>query len=232
MNSRTIALQAADGGHFQAYLATPDAGYAPGIVLLQEIFGVNALMRALADGYALAGFHVIVPDLFWRQQPNVQLDDQREADWQRAFELYQGFDEDRGVEDAIAALQALRALPLCTRIGSVGFCLGGKLAYLMATRSDAHCNVSYYGVGLENNLHELVNLKAPYLAHLAEEDEFVPKEAQAQILAALAPYPITTTYSYPGVNHAFARPGGAHFDPEAAALANQRTMEFLQRHLS
>ena len=232
MSSQTITVAAPSGGHFSAYLAKPEAGFAPGLVLLQEIFGVNDLMRALADGYALAGFYVIVPDLFWRQQPGVELDDQQEADWQRAFALYQGFDEDQGVADAIAALQALRALPHCTRVGSVGYCLGGKLAYLMATRSDTHCNVSYYGVGIENNLHELAQIKQPYLAHIAAADEFVPPEAQTQLLEAFAPYPITTAYQYPDVNHAFARPGGANFNPEAAGLANQRTLEFLKQHLA
>ncbi|NJK99059.1 MAG: dienelactone hydrolase family protein [Spirulinaceae cyanobacterium SM2_1_0] len=231
MSSQTITITATDGGRFSAYLATPDAGYAPGVVLLQEIFGVNGLMRALADGYALAGFHVLVPDLFWRQQPGIELDDHDAADLERAFALYQAFDETQGVQDAIAALKALRQLPHCTRVGTVGFCLGGKLAYLMAARADAHCNVSYYGVGIEQNLTELAQIKAPYLAHIAEADEFVPPAAQAQLIAAFDPYPITTVHTYPGVNHAFARPGGAAFNAEMAGLANQRTMEFLQRHL-
>ncbi|NEO26021.1 MAG: dienelactone hydrolase family protein, partial [Kamptonema sp. SIO4C4] len=153
--SKEITIQASDGGSFQAYLATPNADLAPGVVMIQEIFGVNETMRGLADGYAAAGYLAIVPDLFWRQEAGVQLSDQKEADWKRAFELYQGFDEDKGTEDLIATLNTLRLMENCLgRVGTVGFCLGGKLAYLMATRSDADCNVGYYGVGIEKNLDE------------------------------------------------------------------------------
>ncbi|MEE8445248.1 MAG: dienelactone hydrolase family protein, partial [Alphaproteobacteria bacterium] len=181
-----ITIAAADGGSFSAYLATPPSGSGPGVVLIQEIFGVNHFMRSMADHYAGQGYVAICPDLFWRQEPGIQLTDQTKAEWARAFELFQGFDVEKGVDDLIATLSHLRGLDACTgKVGSVGFCLGGKLAYLMAARSDAECNVGYYGVGIQDMLDEASNIGAPLLLHVAEQDEYVPKDAQAKIHGAL-----------------------------------------------
>src|SRR5216683_6653631 len=145
-----VTIRAADGGSFSGYLATPKGGKGPGILVIQEIFGVNKVMRDIADGYAAQGFTALCPDLFWRQQPGIQLTDQSEAEWKRAFELYQGFNEAKGVGDLIVSLEHLRGLPQSNgKVGTVGYCLGGKLAYLMATRSNADANVGYYGVGID-----------------------------------------------------------------------------------
>src|SRR5499426_2433148 len=147
-----------DGDEFDAYLALPASGSGPGVALLQEIFGVNRVMRSIADWYARRGFVVICPDLFWRQERGVQLTDQTEAEWQRAFALYQGLDVDKAVEDAGATLAFLRQHPACMgKVGAVGFCLGGKLAYLLATRYAPDCSIGYYGVGIENALDEVAN---------------------------------------------------------------------------
>ena len=225
-----ITINSDDGAQISAYLAKPGSGPAPGIVVLQEIFGVNPAMRSIADDLALKGYLALVPDLFWRQEPNLQLSDK--TDWDRALELYQGFDENAGIRDATAALAQLRTLPGCSgKAGSIGFCLGGKLAYLMATRSDADCSVAYYGVGIEAALDEATNIKKPLLLHVAEDDDFVPPEAQAQVADALAANRWVNRYSYAGVGHAFARPGGTHYDIAAASLAEQRTTEFLALHL-
>lgn len=219
-------------GNFSAYLATPASGSGAGMILIQEIFGVNKVMRDIANQHAANGYLALCPDLFWRQEPGIQLTDQTDEEWQRAFALYQDFNPDKGVDDLIAALDHLRALDGCSgRVGTVGYCLGGKLAYMMATRSNADCNVSYYGVAIETLLDEAANITRPLLLHIAEEDEFVPKEAQAQIKATLAANPHVTIHSYPGVGHAFARVGGQHFNEEAAALANRRTTEFFKKHL-
>lgn len=227
-----VTLQAVDGGKFGAYLASPASGTGPGIVLIQEIFGVNAQIRARADALAAEGFFVICPDLFWRQQPGIQLTDKSDAEWARAFELYKGFNEALGVEDLIAALSYLRKVPGCTgRVGSVGYCLGGKLAYLMATRSSADCNVGYYGVGIDGALNEIGAINHPLMLHIAEEDEYCPPAAQAQIKAALAPIHHVDVYSYPFMSHAFAREGGAHWNAAAAKLANQRTLAFFNTYL-
>lgn len=221
-----------DGGQFDAYLALPSGNFGPGIVLLQEIFGVNQEMRRIADWYAERGFVVLCPDLFWRQQPGIQLTDQTDAEWQRAFELYKGLDEAKAVDDAGAALEVLRNHPACNgKVGAVGFCLGGKLAYLIATRYAPDCSVGYYGVGIENALDEMANLKGNLMLHIAELDQFCPAEAQVKIHAALNQNANVTIHDYAGQDHAFARVGGAHFNAAAAELANLRTLEFFARHL-
>ena len=226
-----IMIKGPDGS-FSGYLAVPKGGSGPGLVLIQEIFGVNHVMRDLADGFAEQGYNTLCPDLFWRQEPGIQITDKTDEEWARAFELYKGFSEDDGVKDLIATLETLRALETCSgKVGSVGFCLGGKLAYLMATRSDADANVSYYGVGIQNNLAEADHIENPLLMHIASEDEFVPKEAQAQITEALSGEDQVTIHVYDGMDHAFARVGGAHYDEAAATLANQRTADFFAQHL-
>jgi carboxymethylenebutenolidase len=227
-----VTIRAADGGSFSGYLATPKNGKGPGILVIQEIFGVNQVMRDITDGFAAQGYVALCPDLFWRQEPGIQLTDKTEAEWARAFQLYQGFDESKGVNDLKASLAHLRGLPACTgKAGSVGYCLGGKLAYLMATRSDADCNVGYYGVGIDKALDEASKITRPLMLHIAEKDEFCPPEAQAQIKAVLGKNPKVTIHSYPGLGHAFARPGGEHYDKAAAETANQRTAAFFKQHL-
>ena len=227
-----IQIQASDGGEFSAYLAKPAASAAPGLVLIQEIFGVNKEMREKADRFAEAGFIVACPDLFWRQEPGIQLTDQSQEEWDKAFALYQGFHEAKGIQDLISTLFHLRSLSECQGdVGTVGYCLGGKLAYLMATRSDVDCSVSYYGVGIEGALEEANAIMRPLLLHIAEEDQFVSKEAQAEVKEALSARPFVTIHSYPGVDHAFARARGTTYNQDAAELANQRTHAFLKEHL-
>lgn len=232
MPAGMIKLAADDGGEFSAFLAYPDSGTGAGVVVLQEIFGVNFVMREICHGLAAQGYVAICPDLFWRQEPDVELCDKTEGEWQRAFGFFQGFDIDRGIADANAALQHLRGLDACSgKVGAVGYCLGGKLAYLMATRTDADCSVGYYGVGIDTDLGESGNIKRPHMQHIAEEDQYVPKDAQAKITEGLAGYSQVTLHSYAGVDHAFARIGGAHYDAAAADLANGRTAEFFKSHL-
>ena len=220
-------------GSFSAYLATPAAGSGPGIVVIQEIFGVNRVMRDICDDLAGQGYLALCPDLFWRQEPGIQLTDQTEAEWTRAFELYQGFDESKGTEDLTAALDHLRGRDERTgKVGTVGHCLGGKLVYLMATRSDADCNVSYHGVDIEANLDEAKNITKPLLMHIAEADQFVPAEAQQAIKDKLAGNSLVTIHSYPGLDHAFCRVGGQNYDRAGADLSNRRTADFLKAHLA
>ena len=228
-----ITITSADGGTFGGYLALPPGGRGPGLVVAQEIFGVNQVMRALCDGFAEAGYVALCPDLFWRQQPGVMLTDQTDEEWQQAFALMQGFDVDHGVKDLQATIDTLRQHDATTgRVAGVGYCLGGKLAYLMATRTDVDAAVSYYGVGIEALLGEASKITKPLLMHVAEEDGFVPKEAQIQMRHGLAALPNVTMHSYPGCDHAFARVGGAHYDAEAATLANDRTAAFLRDALA
>ena len=152
MTGSWITVPAADAGSFRAYVATPPAGRGPGLLLLQEIFGVNDTMRAHADELAGDGYTVVVPDLFWRIEPEIELDYSPEG-WQRAFDLYGRFDQDQGARDIAATLTAARAHPACVgKVGALGYCLGGKLAFLAGCRTAVDCSVCYYGVGIEQNL--------------------------------------------------------------------------------
>ncbi|SMF09031.1 carboxymethylenebutenolidase [Tistlia consotensis] len=229
----SLTIQASDGsGSFGGYLALPGKTPAAAVLVIQEIFGINKVMRDLCDGFAAQGYLAFSPDLFWRIKPGIDITDQTEAEWQQAFELFQKFDVDKGIEDLKASLTTLRGHEACNgRVGSVGYCLGGKLAFLMATRSDADCNVSYYGVGLLDHIAEVKNIAKPLLMHVAREDGFVPKDQQDEVAAAVAANAHVTLHSYEGQDHAFAREGGAHYDAAAASTANQRTREFFARNL-
>jgi carboxymethylenebutenolidase len=225
-----VTIRTTDGD-FDAYLARPAAARAPAVVVIQEIFGVNAVMRAIADDYAAQGYLAICPDLFWRIEPGIDITDQSEAEWKRAFELFNAFDVDAGVKDIAAAIAHVRPLS-AGKVGAVGFCLGGLLAYLTATRTDVDAAVGYYGVGIESRLAEADKLADPLLLHIAEEGQFVPKEAQALIVAALKNHPHVQLFTYPGRDHAFARQGGEHFDAADAGLANTRTLDFFKKALA
>ena len=222
-----------DDGQFAAYVARPSNPKAPAIVVIQEIFGVNAVMRGVCDELAAAGFLAVCPDLFWRIEPGIDITDQSEAEWKKAFELYNAFDVEAGVKDIAATIDHVRALPEVNgKVGAVGFCLGGLLAYLTATRTDADASVAYYGVGIEKHLVESEKQAHPLLMHIAEEDQFVPKEAQALILSKLKNHPQVQAYTYPGRDHAFAREGGEHYDAADAKLAGGRTLAFFNQHLA
>jgi carboxymethylenebutenolidase len=225
-----ITIAATDGGNFSAYLTTPEAASAPGILVIQEIFGVNQVMRDLCDAFAAQGFIAVCPDLFWRIEPGVQLTDQSQEEWDRAFALMNAFlpDFEKGVSDIQATISHLRGTEGCNaKVGTVGYCLGGSLAYASACFTDADVSVGYYPVQIEKSLDQAANISHPLMLHIAEADGFCPPEAQAQIKDALGGNDKVTLHAYPGVDHAFARMGGANYDAEAAALANQRSQAFL-----
>ncbi|PHK96106.1 carboxymethylenebutenolidase [Pseudoroseomonas rhizosphaerae] len=228
-----ITIQAADGsGSFSAYLAMPKQVPAGAVVMIQEIFGVNHAMRSLSDWVADMGFIAICPDLFWRQEPGIQLTDGSKEEWDRAFALMNGFDQRKGIEDLKATLAAVRTMPGCNgKAGTMGFCLGGRLAFMMATDSDADCNISYYGVGIDGLLEGVGRIRNPLLMHIAELDKFVPEEARRKILAGVGGNGQVAAHVYPGVDHAFARMGGHSWDGRAATIANGRTAELLAKCL-
>ena len=229
-----ITIEASDGqGQFQAYVAAPATQPAGAVIMIQEIFGVNATMRALSDWVASMGFWAVSPDLFWRQQPGVQLDpDAGQAQWDQALSLMNGMDQALAVADLKATMAAARALPGCNgKVGTMGYCLGGRLAFMMALDSDAQCHISYYGVGLEGLVGEAGRLTAPTLLHIAGHDKFVPPAAQATIEAGLADHRLARVEIYPGVDHAFARAGGHSYDARAATIANGRSAELLVKML-
>lgn len=220
-------------GSFGTYVAKPEAMPAPAVVVLHEVFGVNADIRQHCDELARDGFLAVAPDMFWRLEPGVDLSVTSEADWQRAMALYQAFDRDAGARDAKDAIDAVAKLPDCTgKVALMGYCLGGLMTFLTAARSGGiAAAVAFHGAETEKYLGEADGLAAPLLMHLAGEDEFMPKDAQAKIIEALASKPNATVYTYPGQYHAFSRNNGAHYDAGAAELANRRTSEFLHQQL-
>lgn len=229
MKGETITI-IGDHGALGAYLAHPPHP-APGVVVFQEIFGVNAYVRGVCDWLAQAGYAAIAPDLYRRQEPGVEL---AETERERATQLMQGLDHDLALEDGRVALRYLKSSPVSGgKVAALGFCLGGKFAYLMSTDADVAAAVSYYGVGIQAVLGEAANIRAPLLMHMGADDALCSPAAQKQITDALAPLgERVSIHVYPGVGHAFARRGGAPFNAEAAALADERTLAFLARHLA
>jgi carboxymethylenebutenolidase len=227
-----IKIKSLENKEFGAYCAMPAGGQGPGLIVIQEIFGVNANMRKICDDYAAQGYIAVAPDLFWRQQPGIQLTDQTPAEWDRAMELYKGFDVEAGMRDLLSTLATLRSLKGCSgKVGAVGYCLGGKLAFLMATRSDVDAAVGYYGVELEKYLEEVHDIRMPLILHMAALDKHADANVRAKIIKATSRNPAITIYVYEGVDHAFARVNGQNYNKEAADLANKRTADFFEEHL-
>jgi len=226
-----ITIEGRDGA-FEAYIARPKTSPAPSVVVLQELFGVNADIRKHCDELAEQGYIAVAPDLFWRQEPGVDLSVLSEPDWQHGLRLYQAYDRDAGVRDVEDTVDTVVKMSDCTgKIAVLGYCLGALMTFLTAVRYRVDAAVAYHGGDTEKYLGEVAGLHAPLLMHLGEEDEFISKPAQAEIKKALATKPNATVYSYPGQRHAFSRHNGAHYNAEAAALANRRTSEFLNRQL-
>lgn len=227
--SEQLKIAVADGA-FDCHVSRPrNPGPHPVIVVIQEIFGVNAGIRAIADGYAAQGYIAVCPDLFWRSAPGVQLSEER--DRERAFALKADYDIDQGVQDIGAVIAAARTLDGASgKVGVTGYCLGGLMTYLAAARLDADACVAYYGGQTERYLDEADKIRVPLLYHVGAADEFIKPEAQQAIQAALNK-PGIEVHVYPGAMHAFARPGGNHYDAGAAELANSRTDAFWERQL-
>jgi len=230
MNNR-ISIEGRNGT-FSAYCVRPDAVPAPAVVVLQELFGVNADIRQHCDELTDQGFIAVAPDLFWRLEPGVDLSVTSESDWQHGLRLYQAYDRDAGAVDVKDTLSAVAKMPECTgSVAVMGYCLGALMVFLTAVRYGVDAAVAYHGGDTEKYLAEVDKLSAPLLMHLAEEDEFISKPAQAAIKKALANKLNVTVYSYPRQRHAFSRRNGAHYNAEAAALANGRTSNFLKKQL-
>ena len=224
-----MMVQAADGsGSFSALVVEPKGTPTGAVVLIQEIFGVNDAMRATAAQMADLGFIAVCPDLFWRIKPGIDITDKTEAEWKQAMEYLGAFDQAKGVEDLVATVAAARTMPGCNgKVGTVGFCLGGRLAVMMATQSDADVNVSYYGVGLDDQIPHFSAIKAPLVMHIAGEDGFFPADKRAAVVDAAKGIPAIHAFNYAGADHGFARVHGNHWSGIAATIANGRTAEAL-----
>jgi carboxymethylenebutenolidase len=226
-----IVIDSPDGT-FHAYISRPRTLPAPVVVVLHELFGVNADIRATCDELSAQRFIAIAPDLFWRQERGVDLDVTSEADWQRGLQLYTTYDRDKGARDVMETVRTAVELKESTgKVALLGYCLGGLMVFVTAARYEVDAAVAYHGGETEKYLGEVGGLEAPLLMHLGEEDEFISKAAQAEIKAALARKANATVYSYPGQRHAFARHNGAHYDAAAAVQANRRTIQFLNQQL-
>jgi carboxymethylenebutenolidase len=228
-----ITIKAADGsGSFSAYVTEPVTKPAGVVVLIQEIFGVNQAMRDTAAWVADLGFIAVCPDLFWRIEPGIDITDKTEAEWKRAFELFQAFDQAKGIGDLKATVAAARSLQGANgKVATMGYCLGGRLAFMMAEQSDADANISYYGVGLDGLLPDLGKVTKPLIVHIADKDEFFPPEGRAKVAEAARSHPHISVYNYPA-DHAFARVNGTHWHGLSAAIANGHSAQLLAEALA
>ena len=231
METKTITVPLRDG-EMSAYLAIPDQKPVGAIIAIMEIWGVNDTMRSHAHEFAEAGFICLVPDLFWRQEPDLELSDTDPRDAEKAFDLYYFFDYDLGVRDMEDTMAYLRTIEGGNgKVGTVGYCLGGKMGYLMCCRSDIDCAVAYYGTYIEHSIKEAPNLSKPFMLHQALADKWVQPEVCAMIERRLSPNPLVEIHKYPGADHAFARHGGTTYSEPEATRALALSIDFFHKHL-
>ncbi|MQR01246.1 dienelactone hydrolase family protein [Glaciimonas soli] len=232
MNGHWIDIPTAGANGFSGYLSLPPSGKGPGIVLLQEIWGVNTHIRAVADQYALAGYVVLAPDIFWRLSPRVDLayDESGSA---QAFGFYQKLDTAQATADVVDAVAALRNLPeLEGKVATLGYCLGGQLAYRAAALSDVDVAVSFYGGGIDQHLELVDRITQPILFHYASNDSHITQDKVVSVKAAFTEKTNAIFFDYPGTNHGFNCWGRINmYNQRAAALATGRTLTFLAEHL-
>lgn len=226
----TISTLAGDGS-FLAYCARPEGEPRGAIVVIQEIFGVNAGIRSKCDRLAADGYIALAPDLFWRIEREVELDPDVESEFKRALEMMGEFDQDQGVADIEATIRHAREALGAAKVGVVGYCLGGRLAFMVAARTDADASVGYYAVGIDGLLREKHAIARPLLLHIAGDDGFVPPAVQQAMHEGLDDHPKVTLYDYPGQDHGFATEAGRRRSDAAAALADRRTAAFFAEHL-
>lgn len=232
MSATNATITALDNeGTIPAYVARPDADSSRAIIVIPEIFGVNAGIRQKCDDWAAEGYLAIAPDIFWRFAPGVELNPDVEADLKEAFGYFGQYDAELGVKDIEAAIHWLHDQG-ASKVGCVGFCLGGRLAYLAATRTDVNASVGYYGVMIDQMLGESHAIAHPLMLHIPTADHFVDAEAQAKIHEALDPLPKVTLHDYAGLDHGFAATSGDRRDDAGAQLADGRTKAFFAEHLA
>lgn len=223
-----------DTGDMPAYAAYPVGQTMAAVIVIQEIFGVNAGIRQKVDALAAAGYFAIAPDLFWRINDATNLDPDVKAEFEQALDLMHRFDQQQGVADLAATMAWLRdggAGMNIEKVGCVGYCLGGRLAYLCAARTNIDASVGYYAVGIDGLLSESHAIANPLMLHIPTADHFVDAKAQAAMHAGLDPHPKVTLFDYPGLDHGFAAQLGQRRDEVGAELADGRTMAFFREHL-
>jgi len=218
-------------GAIPAYVARPEGTPRGAIIVQQEIFGVDAGIRKKADGWAAKGYLAVAPDTFWRQQPGVELDADKPEQFQQAIELMMQHDFDLGIRDIEAVIHWVRREQGVLKVGLVGYCMGGRVAYMTATRTDIDASVGFYGVMIDQMLGEKHAIAKPLMLHIPKADHFVDAEAQKAIHAGLDDHPKVTLYDYEGLDHGFAAEIGSRRDEAGATLAEERTVAFFAEHL-
>lgn len=227
----TITANSPDGGSFNAYHAEPATKPTAAIIVIQEIFGINSGIRRKCDKLAEAGYLAIAPDLFWRLEPGIELDPDIEPEFKKALELMGKFNQDAAIRDIEATIRTARDMVGGGKVGAVGYCLGGRLAFMTAARTDIDATVGYYGVGIDNLIGEKSAISRPLMLHVAGDDHFVDKPTQARMHEGLDDHPKVTLHDYPGEDHGFATEVGKRRSEKAADLADKRTAEFFQQNL-
>lgn len=230
--SETVNIPTFSGeASFSAYVARPKGTPKAAILVIQEIFGVNPGIRQKCDSWAQAGYLAVAPDLFWRMEPNIQLDPDVEDEFNRALGLFGKYDPDDGVKDIEATIHWIRREAGVPKVGCVGYCLGGKLAYMAATRTDVDASVGYYGVMIDQMLGESKAIAHPLMLHIPTADHFVSADAQKAMHDVLDSHPKVTLHDYEGLDHGFATESGERRDEDGALLADNRTKTFFEEHL-
>jgi carboxymethylenebutenolidase len=216
---------------FGAYIAQPQDAPRGAIIVIQEIFGVNPGIRQKCDKLAAEGYLAVAPDLFWRLQPAVSLDPDVESEFATALDLMGKFNQDAGIRDIEATIHHIRRTLGVAKVGCVGYCLGGRLAFMTAARTDIDASVGYYGVGIDGLLGEKHAIAHPLMLHIPTADGFVPRETQAAMHEGLDDHPKVTLHDYDGLDHGFATEHGKRRNEEAANLADSRTAAFFAEHI-
>jgi carboxymethylenebutenolidase len=228
----TIRIDTLEGDDsFEAYVAEPEGTPRAAIVVIQEIFGVNEGIRRKCDKWAEKGYFALAPDLFWRLEPGVELDPDVPDEFKQALDLMGRFDQDKGVRDLEATIRAARARIGGGKVGVVGYCLGGRLAFMVAARTDADASVGYYAVGIPGLLGEKHAIARPLMLHIAGADHFVGPDQQQAMHEGLDDHPRVTLHDYPGEDHGFAAETGKRRSEAGAQLADRRTEQFFAEHL-
>ncbi|MBA2932609.1 dienelactone hydrolase family protein [Sphingomonas sp. CGMCC 1.13654] len=229
---KTIEVATIEGdARFHCYVAEPAGTARAAIVVIQEIFGVNAGIRDKCDHWAAKGYVALAPDLFWRLEPGFEIDPDEQGALEKGVGLMQRLDQDQAIRDIEATIHAARAMVGGGKVGAVGYCMGGRLAFMTAARTDSNATVGYYGVGIDNLLRESHAIAHPLMLHIASNDGFVPPETQKAMHEGLDDHPKVTLHDYAGLDHGFATTSGQRRDEDGARLADGRTEAFFAEHL-
>lgn len=231
MSTNTMIPTLSGNDKIPAYVVKPEGAPRGAVIVYQEIFGVNPGIMKLAESWAAKGYLAVAPDVFWRQQPGVEFDADIPEQFQEAIGYMMKHDFDQGIRDVEAVIHWIRRNAGVAKVGFVGFCMGGRVAYMAAARTDVDASVGYYGVMIDQMLGEKHAIANPLLLHVPTADHFVPAEAQKAMHEGLDDHPKVTIYDYEGLDHGFATAMGSRRDEAGAQLADKRTEDFFAAHL-